>query len=99
MGFIRKNITLNELQDRSVKTQIDEVHNSNDRECSVEMELIRTALIKGEASGKAKHFDTESFKRKMRAKLPSNKLEDLELNAIADSRANHLVIKVSLGDL
>ena len=99
MGFIRKTITLNELQDRSVKTQIDEVHSSNDRECSVEMGSIRTALIQGEASGEAKYFDAESFKRKMRAKHSSNKLEDLEFNAIADSRANHLVIKVSLDDL
>ena len=99
MGFIRKNITLNELQDRSVKTQIDEVHNSNDRECSDEMGSIRSALIQGEASGEAKYFDAESFKRKMRATPQSNKLEDLELNTIADSRANHLVIKVSLDDL
>ena len=99
MGFIRKTITLTELQDRSVKTQVDEVHNSNDRECSAEMESIRTALIQGEASGEAKYFDAESFKRKMRVTPQSNKLEDLELNAIADSRANHLVIKVSLDDL
>ena len=99
MGFIRKTITLNELQDRSVKTQIDEVHNPNDRECSDEMGSIRSALIQGEASGEAKYFDAESFKRKMRATPQSNKLEDLELNAIADSRANHLVIKVSLDDL
>ena len=45
MGFIRKTITLTELQDRSVKTQVDEVHNSKDRECSAEMESIQTALI------------------------------------------------------
>ena len=94
MGFIRKTITLTELQDRSVKTQVDEVHNSKDRECSAEMESIRTALIQGEASGEAKYFDAESFKRKMRATPQSNKL-----NAIADFRANHLVIKVSLDDL
>jgi antitoxin ParD1/3/4 len=99
MGFIRKNITLTELQDSSVKTQVDEVHNSNDRGCSAEMESIRTALIQGEASGEAKYFDAESFKRRMRATPQSNKLEDLELNTIADSRANHLVIKVSLDDL
>ena len=99
MGFIRKTINLTDLQDRSVKTKIDAGHYSNDSERSAEMEHIRTALIKGEASGKAKHFDTESSKRKMRARLPSNKLEDLELNAIADSRANDLVIKVSLDDL
>ena len=99
MGFIRKTITLTDLQDRSVKTQIDAGHYSNDSEHSAEMQSIRTALIKGEASEEAKHFDTESFKRKMRARLPSNKLEDLELNAIADSRANDLVIKVSLDDL
>jgi antitoxin ParD1/3/4 len=99
MGFIRKTITLTELLDRSVKTQVDELHNSNDRECSAEMESTRTALIQGEASGEAKYFDAESFKRKMRATPQSNKLEDLELNAIADSRANHLVIKVSLDDL
>ena len=50
MGFIRKTITLTELLDRSVKTQVDELHNSNDRECSAEMESTRTALIQGEAS-------------------------------------------------
>ena len=99
MGFIRKTITLTELQDRSVKNQIDEVHNSNDRECSAEMESIRTALLQGEASGEAKCFDAESFKRRMRATPQSSKLEDLELNAIADSRANNLVIKFSLDDL
>jgi antitoxin ParD1/3/4 len=99
MGFIRKTITLTDLHDCSLKAQIDAGHYSNDSERSAEMEPIRTALIKGEASGKAQHFDTESFKRKMRAKLPSNKLEDLELNAIVDSRANNLVIKVSLDDL
>ena len=99
MGFIRKTITLTDLHDRSLKAQIDTGHYSNDSERSAEMQSMRTALIKGDASGEAKHFDTESFKRKMRARLPSNKLEDLELNAIADSRANDLVIKVSLDDL
>lgn len=99
MGFIRKNINLTELQDCSIKTQIDEVHNSNDSECNAEMESIRTALIEGETNGEPKHLDAEAFKRKMHATPSSNKLEDLELNAIADLRANHSVIKVSLDDL
>lgn len=78
MGTVRKTITLTDLQDSWVKAQINAGHYTNDseyirdlirreQERSAGMEVIRTALIEGEASGEPKRFDADAFKQKMLA--------------------------------
>lgn len=78
MGTVRKTITLTNQQDSWIKAQIDAGHYTNDseyirdlirreQERSAEIELIRSALIEGEASGEPKPFDSGVFKEKMRA--------------------------------
>jgi antitoxin ParD1/3/4 len=78
VGTVRKTITLTDLQDSWVKAQINAGHYTNDseyirdlirreQERSAGMEVIRTALIEGEASGEPKRFDADAFKQKMLA--------------------------------
>jgi len=76
MSIVRKTISLTEQQDQWVKSQINAGHYTNDseyirdlirreQERSAEVAVIQAALIEGEASGEARHFDLEGFKRKM----------------------------------
>jgi len=76
MATIRKTITLTDKQDDWIKAQIDAGHYTNDseyirdlirreQERSAEIEVVRAALIEGEASGEPKLFDAAAFKRRM----------------------------------
>lgn len=78
MGTVRKTITLTDQQDNWVKKQINAGLYTNDseyirdlirreQERGAEMEAIRTALIKGEASGEPGRFDVAEFKQRMLA--------------------------------
>ncbi len=78
MSTVRKTITLTEQQDSWVKAQIEAGHYTNDseyirdlirreQERSAEIEVIRSALIEGEASGEPKRFDVAAFKQRMHA--------------------------------
>ena len=78
MITVRKTITLTEQQDSWVKAQIEAGHYTNDseyirdlirreQERSAEIEVIRSALIEGEASGEPKRFDVAAFKQRMHA--------------------------------
>ncbi len=42
-----------------------------ERECNAELAFIRTALIEGEASGKAHPFDATAFRQKMLTSIGS----------------------------
>jgi len=77
MAIVRKTITLTEQQDHWVKMQVEGGHYTNDseyirdlirreQERGMEIELIRSALIEGEKSGKPKRFDANAFKRRLR---------------------------------
>jgi antitoxin ParD1/3/4 len=76
MGIVRKTITLTDQQNSWIKAQIDAGRYTNDSEYirdlirreherSAEIEVVRLALIEGEASGEAKTFDVSAFKQKM----------------------------------
>lgn len=76
MATVRKTITLTDKQDGWIKAQIDAGHYTNDseyirdlirreQERSAEIEVVRAALIEGEASGEPKPFDVGAFKQKM----------------------------------
>ena len=78
MGTVRKTITLTDQQDGWIKAQVDAGHYTNDseyirdlirreQERSAETEVIRAALIEGEASGEARPFDAGAFKQRMLA--------------------------------
>lgn len=78
MGTVRKTITLTDQQDGWIKAQVDAGHYTNDseyirdlirreQERNVETEIIRSALIEGEASGEPRTFDAGTFKRRMLA--------------------------------
>jgi antitoxin ParD1/3/4 len=77
MATVRKTITLTDQQDEWIKAQVEGGHYTNDseyirdlirreQERGVEIEVIRSALIKGEKSGKPKPFDANAFKRRLR---------------------------------
>ena len=77
MGTVRKTITLTEQQDNWVKAQIDAGYYTNDseyirdlirreQERSADVDVIRSALIVGEASGEPRQFDAATFKQRMR---------------------------------
>ena len=77
MGNVRKTITLTGQQDGWIKVQ-DAGHYTNDseyirnlirreQERNAETEIIRSALIEGEASGEPRTFDAGTFKRRMLA--------------------------------
>lgn len=76
MGTMRKTITVTAQQDSWIKTRIKAGEFTNDSEYirdlirrdqaqNAEVDAIRKALIEGEASGEARAFDMESFKRTM----------------------------------
>ena len=78
MGTVRKTISLTDQQDSWIKLQIEAGHYTNDSECirdlirreqerSAEIDLIRTALAEGEASGEPRPFSAAAFKRRMLA--------------------------------
>ena len=78
MGTVRKTITLTDQQDGWVEAQVDAGHYTNDseyirnlirreQERNVETEIIRSALIEGEASGEPRTFDAGTLKRRMLA--------------------------------
>lgn len=78
MGTVRKTISLTDQQDSWIKLQIEAGHYTNDSECirdlirreqerSAEIDLIRTALAEGEASGEPRPFNAAAFKRRMLA--------------------------------
>jgi len=77
MATVRKTITLTDQQDDWIKAQVEAGHYTNDseyirdlirreQERGTEIEVIRSALIEGEKSGKPKRFDANAFKRKLR---------------------------------
>jgi antitoxin ParD1/3/4 len=77
MATVRKTITLTDQQDDWIKSQVEGGHYTNDseyirdlirreQERGAETEMIRSALIEGEKSGKPKRFDANAFKRKLR---------------------------------
>lgn len=79
MGTVRKTITLTDTQDGWIKAQIAAGHYTNDseyirdlirreQERSAEIEVIRAALIAGEASGEPRPLDVGAFKQKMLTK-------------------------------
>ena len=64
-------------QDDWIKSQVEGGDYTNDseyirdlirreQERGAEIEVVRTALIEGEKSGKPKRFDADAFKRKLR---------------------------------
>jgi antitoxin ParD1/3/4 len=78
MGTVRKTITLTDQQDDWIKAQIDAGRYTNDseyirdlirreQERSAELDVIRTALMEGEASGEPHPFDAKAFKQRMLA--------------------------------
>ena len=79
MSTTRKTITVTEQQDKWIKAQIEAGEFTNDSEYirdlirrdqagQADIEAIRAALIEGEKSGKPQPFDSDRFKREMRAK-------------------------------
>ena len=77
MATVRKTITLTDQQDNWIKSQVQDGDYTNDseyirdlirreQERGAEIEVVRTALIEGEKSGKPKRFDADAFKRKLR---------------------------------
>ncbi|HAT30621.1 MAG TPA: type II toxin-antitoxin system ParD family antitoxin [Janthinobacterium sp.] len=76
MATVRKTITLSDQQDGWIKAQIDAGHYTNDSECirdlirreqerNAEVDIIRAALLEGEAGGEPRPFDAGAFKRRM----------------------------------
>lgn len=76
MTTVRKTITVTDQQDGWIKAQIEAGHYTNDseyirdlirreQERSAHVEVIRAALLEGEASGKPRPFDPEAFKQRM----------------------------------
>ena len=76
MGTVRKTITLTDKQDSWIKAQIDAGDYTNDseyirdlirreQERCAEIEVVRAALIEGEASGEPIAFDADVFKQRM----------------------------------
>ena len=79
MGTTRKTITVTDQQDEWIKAQIAGGGFTNDSEYvrdlirrdqarNAEIEAVRAELIKGEASGTPRPFDTARFKRDMTAR-------------------------------
>jgi antitoxin ParD1/3/4 len=79
MSTTRKTITVTEQQDSWIKAQIAAGKFTNDSEyirdlirrdqaSNAEIETIRAALIEAEQSGEPKPFDSDRFKRDMKAK-------------------------------
>ena len=79
MGTTRKTITVTDQQDKWIKAQIDGGDFVNDSEYirdlirrdqarQSEVDVIRSALIRGEESGQPQAFDGELFKEQMAAK-------------------------------
>jgi len=77
MATVRKTITLTHQQDDWIKSQVEGGDYTNDseyirdlirreQERGAETEVVRTALIEREKSGKPKRFDADAFKRKLR---------------------------------
>lgn len=78
MSTVRKTITLTAQQDDWIKAQIEAGRYTNDSECirdlirreqerSAELDVIRAALMEGEASGEPRPFDASAFKQRMLA--------------------------------
>ena len=79
MGTTRKTITVTDQQDKWIKAQIKTGGFTNDSEYvrdlirrdqarNTEIEAVRAAVIKGEASGDPQPFDAARFKREMSTK-------------------------------
>ena len=79
MGTTRKTITVTDQQDEWIKAQIKGGDFTNDSEYirdlirrdqsrMLEVDVIRSELIKGEQSGEPKPFDAKRFKAGMTAK-------------------------------
>lgn len=79
MSTTRKTITVTEQQDSWIKAQIVAGKFTNDSEyirdlirrdqaSKAEIETIRAALIEAEESGEPKPFDSDLFKKNMKAK-------------------------------
>lgn len=79
MGTTRKTITVTEQQDKWIKAQIDGGDFINDSEYirelirrdqarQSEVDVIRSALIRGEESGRPQTFNGDRFKKRMAAK-------------------------------
>jgi antitoxin ParD1/3/4 len=77
MATARQTITLTDQQDDWIKAHVEGGDYTNDseyirdlirrkQERGAEIEVIRSALIEGEESGKPKHFDANAFTRKLR---------------------------------
>jgi antitoxin ParD1/3/4 len=77
MATVRKTITLTHQQDDWIKAQVEGGDYTNDseyirdlirreQERGAPIEVVRTALIESEKSGKPKRFDADAFKRKLR---------------------------------
>ncbi|OYO25784.1 type II toxin-antitoxin system ParD family antitoxin [Janthinobacterium sp. PC23-8] len=78
MSTVRKTITLTDKQDDWIKAQIEAGRYTNDseyirdlirreQERSAELDVIRAALMEGEASGEPRPFDAAAFKQRMLA--------------------------------
>ncbi|WP_308922294.1 type II toxin-antitoxin system ParD family antitoxin [Janthinobacterium sp. J1-1] len=78
MSTVRKTITLTDKQDDWIKAQIAAGRYTNDseyirdlirreQERSAELDVIRAALMEGEASGEPRPFDASAFKQRMLA--------------------------------
>lgn len=78
MSTVRKTITLTAKQDDWIKAQIEAGRYTNDseyirdlirreQERSAELDVIRSALMEGEASGEPRPFDASAFKQRMLA--------------------------------
>lgn len=76
MSTVRKTITLTTKQDDWIKAQIEAGRYTNDseyirdlirreQERSAELDVIRAALMEGEASGEPRPFDACAFKQRM----------------------------------
>lgn len=76
MSTVRKTITLTDKQDDWIKAQIAAGRYTNDseyirdlirreQERSAELDVIRAALMEGEASGEPRPFDASAFKQRM----------------------------------
>lgn len=78
MSTVRKTITLTAKQDDWIKAQIEAGRYTNDseyirdlirreQERSAELDVIRAALMEGEASGEPRSFDVSAFRQRMLA--------------------------------
>ena len=78
MSTVRKTITLTDKQDDWIKAQIAAGRYTNDseyirdlirreQERSAELDVIRAALMEGEASGEPRPFDASAFKQRILA--------------------------------